>query len=66
MQLFGAAESDDTSEGSPEKGDTTSPANIYQKLLLMVYIDAYLSNDSRFSKAQGSLGQDISSCDAVT
>ena len=41
---------------------TNRPATADLKSMLLAHMDTCLSNDSRFSKAQRSLGQDISSC----
>jgi tetratricopeptide (TPR) repeat protein len=41
---------------------TTRPATADLKSMLIAHMDTCLSNDSRFSKPQRSLGQDISSC----
>jgi tetratricopeptide (TPR) repeat protein len=41
---------------------TNRPTTADLKSMLLAHMDTCLSNDSRFSKAQRSLGQDISSC----
>ena len=41
---------------------TNRPPTADLKSMLLAHMDTCLSNDSRFSKAQRSLGQDISSC----
>ena len=44
---------------------TTRPATADLKSMLIAHMDTCLSNDSRFSKPQRSLGQDISGCDTA-
>jgi malate/lactate dehydrogenase len=47
-----------------EYTDRSATANL--KSMLLAHMDTCLSNDSRFSKARRSLGQDISSCDTAS